>query len=586
MEQLLVFGTLAVILVLMVTGPLRYDIIALTGLLFLTITGIIPANETFLAFGHPAVVIVAAIFIVTRALERSGLIEQLSHLYSGNKSPSMTIACLCLLVAGCSSFMSSVGALAIFIPVSIKLATKQGLPPSAFLMPIAFASLLGAMTTLIGSSANIIVSEFRFRETAAAFQMFDFTPVGGITALAGILFVAIIGWRLLPTRSADSASGDLFQIRDYVFELRVMADSPIVGNKLNSIVQFSQRNLVVAGIIRDGQRTLIPKGDFAILADDVLVVEGGSESLSKVTEKLKLEVVGSEHQSEELLRSDNIRLAEAVVLPNSFIEGNTIISLRLRNNYSVNLLAVSRNGERLTERLGETVLRGGDVLLLQGTKSTIRNVFESLGCLPLAERNIATSGGKMLSVTAIFLAAVLLTSFGILPVQIAFVACALAMVIFRFVSLEDAYNSISWPIIMLLGAMIPIGHALETTGGAQSIADQILILCSTTPPLVTLVLVLIITMILSDIVNNAATAIIMCPIALELAQSLHLNPDALLMAVAIGSSCAFLTPIGHQSNTLVLGPGGYKFGDYARMGLPLQLLIIVVATFCLATFWL
>ena len=586
-EHWIIFGTLLLTLVLFITGRWRYDIVALMALLILTLTGLIPVERTFSGFSNPAVITVAAVLVVSRGLQNSGVVDligqQLARLKGG---VTIQLAALCGLVMVLSAFMNNVGALALLLPVTIQLSRKKKLSPSLFLMPIAFASLLGGMTTLIGTPPNIIVASFRTHGGSEPFRMFDFTPVGLGVAVAGLLFITVIGWRLIPKRNNSSASVEIFDIEKYVTEVRIPEDCKQTGKRLNEFRELSEAQAVVIGLVRGKERRMAPGARSKLMAGDILTLRIDSENLENLVNTTGLELVGSEQIGLGDLESDEISLAEAVVMPNSMMIGGNAFSLNLRHSFGVNLLAISRQGARLRSRLDRITFQMGDVLLLQGPESNLKEIMANLGCLPLAGRSIRLGQPRRIALSlGIFVLALGLAAFGLLPVQVAFVAAVVIMLVAKLLTLRDAYESVDWPIIILLGAMIPVGEALETTGGAQLIANSLLHISSQMPPMATLAVVLIGTMFLSDVVNNAAAVVLMAPIGISVAQGLGARVDPFLMAVAIGASCAFLTPIGHQSNTLVMGPGGYKFGDYWRMGLPLEIIVVLVAIPIILLVW-
>jgi di/tricarboxylate transporter len=588
LAQAIVFGVLVLALVLFVWGRWRYDVVSLMALLIVTVTGIVPGAEAFAGFGHPAVVTVAAVLVAGRGLQNSGAVDLAVRLLSGVAGhATLQVGALTALVAVCSAFMNNVGALALFLPVAIRIARNNDLSPSLFLMPIAFASLLGGMTTLIGTPPNIVIATFREQTGPEPFRMFDFTPVGVGVAAAGILFIALIGWRLLPRRKGQASREEMFHIEDYIAEVRVPEGSKTAGRTLRDLETGTDGDVVVVGLVRGEHRLPAPSGFETLRTGDILIVEADSETLKNLVDDARLELVGGKDLSgEDALKSDEVSVAEAVVIPGSLIEGRTARNLYLRSRYGMNLLAVARQGQRMRERLSGIRFRAGDVLLLQGRTDALPETLSTLGCLPLAERGLRLGQPRRVVLsTAIFGSALVGSAIGVLPVQIAFVAAAVLMVVAGLLSLREAYDAIDWPVVVLLGAMIPVGLALETTGGAALIADAILQAGRQVPPTVVVAIVLVGTMCLSDAVNNAAAAVLMAPIAVGIARGLGTSADAFLMAVAIGASCAFLTPIGHQSNTLVLGPGGYKFGDYWRMGLPLQIIVLAVAIPLILWFW-
>lgn len=588
LEQTIVFAVLAATLVLFVWGRWRYDLVALGALLALALLRIVPAEEAFLGFGHPAVITVAAVLVASRGLQNAGVVDLLSGwgMRTG-KNVTLQVAVLTLLVAVCSAFMNNVGALALLMPVAIRMGRKSGTPPSLLLMPLAFGSLLGGLVTLIGTPPNIIVATFRARVAEESFGMFDFTPVGGGVALAGIVFLALVGWRLIPRRKARASREELFEIEAYTTEVRVPKESKMAGHSLGELEDLVEKeDLTVVGLIRGDRRTPAPS-DFELLrSGDVLIVEGDPEALKKLVQEAGLELVGSKHVGEKDLRSEDVTVVEAIVAPDARLVGRTIRQVNLRRRYGVNLLAVARQGERLKERLGSNLLRPGDVLLLQGPTDAVQEVLTEFGLLPLAERGLRLGQPRRLALAiGIFGAAIALITLRVLAPEIAFTLAAVAMVLTGLLTLRESYQAIDWPVIVLLAALIPVGAALETTGGAELVAAQFLRFSDVLPPWATLAVLLVGTMFLSDVINNAAAAVLMCPIALGIAAGVGASPDPFLMAVAIGASCAFLTPIGHQSNTLVLGPGGYRFGDYWRVGLPLEIIIALVSLPLLLRFW-
>ena len=586
-EHWIIFGTLLLTLVLFITGRWRYDMVALMALLILTLTGLIPAERTFSGFSNPAVITVAAVLVVSRGLQNSGVVDligqQLGRLKGGI---TVQLAALTSLVMVLSAFMNNVGALALLLPVTIQLSRKKNLSPSIFLMPIAFASLLGGMTTLIGTPPNIIVATFREQANTEPFRMFDFTPVGLGVAVAGLLFVALAGWRLIPDRSSESTSEGMFDIEKYVTEVRIPEECKQAGKRLSEFKELSEAQAILIGLVRGKERRMAPGAQTELQVGDILTLRIDSDNLEGLVNSTGLELVGSEQLALADLESDEITLAEAVVMPNSMMIGGSAFSLNLRSSFGVNLLAISRQGARLRSRLDRITFQMGDVLLLQGPQSNLKEIMSNLGTLPLAGRGLRLGQPRRIALSVgIFGVALGVAAVGLIPVQVAFVAALLIMLAAKLLSLREAYESVDWPIIILLGAMIPVGEALETTGGAQLIANGILQLSSQMPPVATLAVVLIGTMFLSDVVNNAAAVVLMAPIGISVATGLNASVDPFLMAVAIGASCAFLTPIGHQSNTLVMGPGGYKFGDYWRMGLPLEVIVVVVSIPLILMVW-
>jgi di/tricarboxylate transporter len=586
MDQVVVYATLLAALVMFINGRLRYDLVALLALLILAVAGIVPADAAYAGFGHPAVITVVAVLIISRGLVNAGIVDMIARwmMRVGDKTV-VQVAVLTSTVMVCSAFMNNVGALALMMPVAIRLARRYKQSPSRLLMPLAFGSLLGGMTTLIGTPPNIIIATFRARTAPEPFGMFDFTPVGLGVAVVGVIYIAVLGWRLIPVRRGQASRAELFQIQDYISEVRVRDESPLVGVTLRDLGGRVDGDVLVVSLLRGEQRLMAPSSFETLRAGDILLVEADPNTLKELIDVTELELVGSKVDT-DALRSGEISVMEAIVAPDSIMRNRTARSLNLRWRYGINLLAVARSGERVAERLGRIRFRPGDILLLQGSTETMTEALPELGCLPLAERALQIGKPRRLYAgLSIFAAALAASALGLLPFQIALMVAVAVMIISGLISLKEAYDSIDWPIIVLLGAMIPVGEALETTGAAQQLADVLLVAGQQMSPVITLVLVLVGTMFLSDVINNAASALLMAPIALGIAQGLGVSADPFLLAVAIGASCAFLTPIGHQSNTLVMGPGGYQFGDYWRIGLVLEVLVVAVSIPLLLLFW-
>ncbi len=587
MDQSVVFATLFLVLILFAWGRIRHDAVALLALFILVVAGITPAEKAFEGFAHPAVITVAAVLVIGKALEYSGLIDLLGKwVMKIGKGLLLQILTLSAIVAVASAFMNNVGALAIMMPVAIALARKSGHPPSYILMPIAFASLLGGMTTLIGTPPNIIIATFRADEAGEAFGMFDFTPVGVVLALTGILFISFLGWRLIPKRAASKSAGDLFDIDEYITELKISRDDKVKGKTVAALQELTNAEFQLLGLVRDGKRIHAPGPEETFKLNDILIIETDAEGLKSLMDDTGLKLVGDKKFRKDAEGSKQIKITEAIVMADSSIIGRSAAALRMRSRYGINLLAVARKEQKIRRRLDHIIFRTGDVLLLQGREHMIDEVVTNLGCLPLAQRGLRLGYERRIPMAlGIFLASIILVVSGLLPVQIAFAMAALTLVISGVLPLKTVYQSIDWPVIVLLAAMIPVGTALETTGGAALIAGQILRAGEILPAWAMLTIILVVTMFLSDVINNAATVVLMAPIAISVANGLGYSIDPFLMAVAVGGSCAFLTPIGHQSNTLVMGPGGYKFTDYWRMGLPLEVIIVAIGTPMIMIAW-
>jgi di/tricarboxylate transporter len=588
-DQTLVFAILVATLVLFVWGRFRYDLVALTALLLVSITGLVPADQVFMGFGHPAVITVAAVLVLSRGLFNAGAVDLLSrHMAKVGSGPTAQVTALACIVVICSSVMNNVGALALLIPVAIWMSRKSGKSPSLLLLPLAFGSLLGGLVTLIGTPPNIIIAMYRADTGMPAFGMFDFAPVGIGVAIAGTVFISLFGWRLTPKRESKSSSEDLFEIEDYITEVIVPEGSKFVGQTIFHLTTAMEKDTeaTVVSLSRGEVHKPAPSWYEIIEPGDVLMVEAAPDDLKALMDGLGLELAECKGDCRATLGSKDIRLMEAVITTESTLPGKTSAGLYLRRLYGVNLLGIARRGRRITRPLARTKFMTGDILLFQGTDESLQTVVKAFKCLPLAEREIRIGQPrKVLLSVGIFGAAMMLSAAGLLPVQVAFVAAAVIMVLVGVVPLGEIYEHIDWPVIILLGAMFPLGHALETSGGARMIAEKLLALSGFFSSGGTLAVLLVGTMLLSNVVNNAAAAVLMAPISITLAGEMGLSADPFLMAVAVGASCAFLTPVGHQSNALVMGPGGYHFGDYWRLGLPLSIIVTLVAVPLILYFW-
>jgi len=579
MDHVIVFMTLTFALLMFAWGRIRHDIVAFLSLFILIITGVIEPSSAYRGFGHPAVITVASVLVIGKALELSGLIDFLGRwvMKVGTGIPSQVFV-LSLLVAAASSFMNNVGALAIMMPIAVHLARKSGHPPSFVLMPVAFASLLGGMTTLIGTPSNIIIGSLRADATGESFGMFSFTPVGIVLTVTGLLFLTFIGWRLLPGRVAPRSESNLFNIEDYITEVVVTKGSKVRGKSLGEFAVKPKIDMKILGLVRDNKRIHAPGPDTILKVKDLIILEIDASQLKDLIEDTGVKLLGGKKFRNGGEGTQSISIAEAVIMADSILVGRSASELGLESKYELNLMAVAHREKQMHNRLDDIILAVGDVILLQGRENTLHDTITSIGCLPLAKRDIRLGfKPKFTMALSIFAIAIILVVTNVLPVEAAFSMASVAMVLLKIIPLKEMYRSIDWSVIVLLGAMIPVGASLETSGGAAIISEAVMNLGGGLPPWVMIGTILTITMLITGLINNAATVLLMGPIAIGIANGLSYSVDPFLMAVAIGGSAAFLTPIGHQSNTLVMGPGGYKFTDYTRMGFPLSVLLIIIA---------
>lgn len=603
-DQLLIVFILFATMVMFLWGRWRHDVVAASALLACLLVGVVDAEQALSGFAHPAVITVACVLVLSRGLQTSGAVDILTQVaLPKNSGPILSLAALVGIGATLSGFMNNVGAMALLMPVAIQLASRLELPPGQILMPLAFGTILGGMTTLIGTPPNLIVSGFRVEHGLGGFSMFDFAPVGLAVAVLGIVFIVLIGYRLIPVRKQRGVTD--FETGAYLTEVRVGAQSKAVGLTLHKIeLILEDSNAQIVALVRNEVRINAPSGQRVVKADDILVIEADVDALPTVLSSLglKLEEAGSstplDEAAEKPLKKaitdnedkanaqDDIVLMEFVVRGDSAIVDRSARDILMRTRYGLNLLAVSRDGTRSRARLRTLKIKPGDLLLMQGPAETLTEFAADFGCVPLAERELRVPDKrKALMASLILLGSVAVAAFGWLPTVVAFGAGVLASMLLRTVPASSVYQAIDWPIIVLLAALIPVAAAMESTGTAELIARFLLYWFAQDNAVIGLAVVLIVTMIISSVINNAATAAAMCPIALGTASALDVSADPFLMAVAIGASCAFLTPIGHQNNTLIIGPGGFQFADYWRLGLPVSILVVAVSLPMLLWVW-
>ncbi|MEM7443459.1 MAG: SLC13 family permease [Pseudomonadota bacterium] len=587
LDQGLLIAVLLAAMVLFVWGRWRYDLVAIATLTACALLGLVAMDDAFTGFGHPAVILVAVVLAITRAFVHSGLIDRLASLLSRIGEGQMTqMVALTSLAAVLSMFMNNVGALALIMPVAVQAARAGGYSPGRLLMPVAFGSILGGMVTLIGTPPNIIVAGFRPEIEGEAYGMFSYAPVGLVVVAAGLAFIFLIGWRLLPRDRKPTSGVDLFEIGDYVTEMRVLPESPAIGLTLAQFEAELESAPHALGIVRDGRVGVSRAQLDSIRVDDILLLQVDPHDLPEIAKETGLELVGDPAELADQLKGDDQTLVEAVIAPGSRMIGSTSGRLMLRRRFGVNLIAVAREGTPIRRRLREVELRAGDVLLLQTDSDTVSDNLRLMGCLPLAERDLRLSNKLSFLPVVFFGAGIVAAASGIVSAPLALLTALVAIVVTGQLPLRDVYDAIDWPVVILLGAMIPVGEALTETGAADLIADEIALLVGSMPVWFAIGVVMVVTMTLSDVMNNAATAVVMAPISIGIAEELAVDPDGFLMAVAVGASCAFLTPIGHQNNTLIMGPGGYRFGDFWRMGLPLEIIVVLVAVPMIMLVWL
>ncbi|MCC0054457.1 MAG: SLC13 family permease [Rhodobiaceae bacterium] len=586
-DQIALFALFLAVFALLLWGRFRYDVVAFAALVVALLAGLVPKEEAFAGFGHPATMIVALVLVASRGLVNSGAVDIITRTLIGNAERlARHITVMSGLGAALSAFMNNVAALALLMPVDLAAARKAGRSPALTLMPLSFATILGGLITLIGTPPNIIIAAYREKALGAPYAMFDFAPVGIACTLVGVAFIALIGWRLIPqARGEHDSPKELLGLHGFIAELVVGEKSRLVGKTIADLDDDpDSAELSLIGLVRNGRR--LPGGARReeIRAGDLLIVDAAPDAIDAFVGAKKLGYVGGDRVKAQ--SAGELSVVEVVVPRDSRAEGRSADAMRLITRHGVTLLGVSRQGTRFRKRVRHLELKAGDILLLLGDADRLNEMVAWLGGLPLAERGLqVTQHGRAGLAAGIFAAAVALSSFGLVYLPVALAAVVLLYVLLDIVPLRRVYEEVEWPVVVLLGSMIPLGAALEASGGTTLIAHTIVDVSAGLHPAIVLTILMVVTMTLSDVLNNTATTVIAAPIAVDIAGRLGVSADPFLMCVAVAASCAFLTPIGHKNNTLILGPGGYRFGDYWRMGLPLEVIVIAVAVPVILLVW-
>jgi di/tricarboxylate transporter len=586
-QQALAFALVIVTIGMFVWGRFRYDVISLVALLASVLLGLTPAKKAFDGFSNDVVIIIACALVVSAGFARSGVIEAIlrpvtPRLKTARSQVPVFVAATALL----SMATKNVGALAILMPIALQTGRRTSTPASKLLMPMSFASLLGGLVTLVGTSPNIIVSQVRQELFGKPFGMYDFAPVGlGLTAL-GVIFLSF-AYRILPHSRAPAETMDaVLAEAAYATEVEVPEDWTLEKTRIADLQAFAEGEVTVTALMRGGKRQSSPHANTRVRPGDRLLLEGAQEALEQLIARAKLKLTRADRPAVKEEPGEEVRVVETVVIDNSPLVGESARRLDLHREHGVNLLAVSRSGYRLRQTLRSVRFRVGDIVLLQGGERTLPGALKALGLLPLAERQVRLGGiRRVLTPVAILAATMLAIAFHVIPVAVAFFAAAVAMVAVGGLRMREAYASLDGPVLVLIAALIPVGEAIHATGGADLVAGWLSHLLGAAPPLLSLAAIMALSMISAPFMHNAPTVLVFGPIAAGLAQRLGYNPDAFLMAVATGAACDFLTPIGHQCNTLVLGPGGYRFWDYPRLGAPLSVAVLIAGSSLISVFW-
>jgi di/tricarboxylate transporter len=589
LHQIEALAIIAGMLVLFVSDRLRYDVVAALALSAAILTGVVPAKKAFEGFSSSVIIIIASVLVISRAVAVSGIVDSaMRRLLRLLDSTTLQVGALTAAVTLMSAFVKNVGALGVFMPVAIQAAERRHRPVSRYLMPLAFGSLIGGTITQIGTSPNVLISQVRQEVVGQPYHLFDFTPVGLPLSCIAIAFLSI-GWRLLPTNRRGQPSPEKrFAIEDYTSEALLPEESPMAGKTVADLEALGEGEATVAAIIREQSHRYVPRAHWTLFPGDILVLQGDPTVLQPLVDQAKLEMLGADEIAAVKPRNkdDVLETAEAVVAPDSLLVGRTPQDLHLRQNYEVNLLALSRGGRHTTTRLRQSRFDPGDIVVLQGRQTQMERALADLHLLPLAERNLSIGTPRWRWVPLlILLAAMIAIAIGAVDVEVGFFVAATLIVLLRLVTPREAYDAVDWPIIVMLGCLIPVGEALKDTGAAALLANGLTVLAGQLPSVLAVGLIMVVSMLVTPLLHHAAAVLVMGPVAAAVAKNLGLGPDAFLMAVAFGAACDFLTPIGHQNSTLVMRPGGYRFSDYWRLGLPLSILVAVAGTWLIVWQW-
>ncbi|HEY2618166.1 MAG TPA: SLC13 family permease [Acetobacteraceae bacterium] len=589
LPQIEALAIVAGMLILFVSDRLRYDLVAALALSAAVLTGVVPAHKAFQGFANPVIIIIASVLVISRAVAVSGVIDNaMRRVLRALDSTTLQVAALTGAVSLLSAFVKNVGALGLFMPIAIQAAERRNRPPSRYLMPLAFGSLIGGTITQIGTSPNVLISAVRQEVLGQPYHLFDFTPVGLPLTCIAVAFLSF-GWRLLPAnRRGQPTPEQRFSIEDYTSEALLPEGSPLLGKTVADLEALGEGEVTVTGVIREQTHRYVPRPNWTLYAGDVLVLQGDPTALQPIVDQAKLKLLGADEiaalKPED--KDDVLETVEAVVAPDSLLIGNTPQDLHLRQNYEVNLLALSRAEERTTTRLRSSRFAPNDILVLQGRQRQLARALTELGLLPLAERNLAIGRPRWRWLPLlILLAAMLAIAVGAVEVEVGFFVAATLIVLLRLTTPREAYDAVEWPIIVMLGCLIPVGEALKDTGAANLMADGLTVVAAQLPAYFAVGLIMVVSMLVTPLLHHAAAVLLMGPVAAAVAKNLGLGPDAFLMAVAFGAASDFLTPIGHQNSTLVMGPGGYRFSDYWRLGLPLTIIVAVCGTALILWQW-
>jgi len=586
-EITLTISIIVIAVILFATEKLRVDIIALLVLLTLILSGLIDADQAFLGFASPAVITVWAVYIVSGALFKTGVTDVLGVWISrlaGNSEPRL-IAIIMLTCGTMSAFMNNIGATAMLLPAVVGISRKSGIKLSKLLIPLAFSSLLGGNMTQIGTPPNILATSILTERGLPSFEFFDFAPTGIIVFLAGVVYMVLVGRFLLPSHT-NVEDAQAAKLREYVTEVRVLTGSRLVGLSLAETHLNDELGLSVLAIVHEGKQVARIDSETVIDVDDLLIVSGDVRSLIEADKRLGVVIESDFKFQLSDLDTESAHVFEAVIPSRSQFSGRTVKEIRFRDRYGFTVLAIWRQGEVLVDRLGDVKLRVADVLLLKGATKNMQDLQQNNQVLVLEPLELERQRNMKAPLAVGILGLVLLlTTFAGFHISTAMVIGSVLMVLTGCLTMDEAYQSIEWRSVFLIAGMLPLGTVMETTGTAQFLADGIVRFAGPWGPMAVLAGIYILAGLITEPMSNAAATVLMVPIAIDIALELGANPQSFVLAVVIGASTSFLTPVGHQSNVLVFGPGSYRFADFTRVGWLLNVVLVVVALLVIPLFW-
>ena len=583
-DGLLVTAILVGIVVLFISEKYPLDIVAMLGLGVLLALGLVTLEDGFSGFSNPATLTVAAMFVLSAGLQKTGataVVGRMMVRFSRTHYAALVVIMVAVTVM--SAFVNNTAAVAVFIPLVTILATRRKIAASKLLIPLSYASQFGGVCTLIGTSTNLLVSSISAEAGYGEFSMFEFSRMGLILFAAGVAYFLIFGRWLLPDRQAREVA-TTYHLGEYVTELRIRDKSPLVGKSVLESRLGEDHDIRVLGVLNAGDEGWAPLRR-VLQPDDVLLVHGSLPDLMRLRGTMGLRIDADFKLRDETLQSEDLRLVEALVAPGSDLIGHTLKEVDFRNRYKALVLAMQRRGETINDRLGSVRLGLGDALLIQARGTQIRELRRDADFIVLGEVPGGTLRHKAPLAIGILLAVVGLAAFNVVPIPVTAVLGCVALVMTRILEPEDIYRSINWQVIFLLAGVLPLGIAMHTSGAAGFLASQVVSLVGDMGPVAVLAAIYLLAAIMTETMSNAAAAVLLAPIAISTAGHLGVDPKPLLMAITFAASTGFSTPVGYQTNTMIYNPGGYRYADFLRAGMPLNILFCILSTIFIPRLW-